>query len=131
MKESGFQFERPLLIGLTYDLNNEFELNSDKPIDLKLNFTVEVNCDEEADKEAEVALILEIGSKDKDSPYYIMAKEVSLFTWDNDSDEYSEVLLHQNAPALLLSYLRPMIVNITAASPYPAYNIPFLDFTDE
>ena len=38
-------------------------------------------------------------------------------------------LLNQNAPSLLLSYLRPVIAQVTMASPYGAYNIPFIDFT--
>ncbi|MEI3592754.1 MAG: hypothetical protein V8Q05_07985 [Lachnospiraceae bacterium] len=36
-----------------------------------------------------------------------------------------EKLLNQNAPSLLLGYLRPIISQITAASPYNAYNLPF------
>lgn len=39
-----------------------------------------------------------------------------------------EKLLNQNAPSLLLGYLRPIISQITAASPYNAYNLPFIDF---
>ena len=40
-------------------------------------------------------------------------------------------LLNQNAPSLLLSYIRPIVVQITAASPFPTYNIPFMNFTNK
>ena len=42
-----------------------------------------------------------------------------------------EKLLNQNAPSLLLGYLRPIISQITAASPYNAYNLPFIDFSEK
>ena len=47
------------------------------------------------------------------------------------AEEQQEKLLTQNAPALLLSYMRPLVASATAASPYPAYHLPFIDFTKE
>lgn len=38
-------------------------------------------------------------------------------------------LLNQNAPSLLLSYLRPIVAQVTSASKYGTYNIPFVNFT--
>ena len=56
----------------------------------------------------------------------------ALFRWNPEKvdAEHSEKLLKQNAPALLLSYLRPTISLITSASPYAAYDIPFMNFTE-
>ena len=33
-------------------------------------------------------------------------------------------------PTLLLSYLRPIVVQVTQASPWGAYNIPFMNFSE-
>ena len=54
------------------------------------------------------------------------------FRWpDSLNVEMVEKLLNQNAPSLLLGYLRPIISQITAASPYNAYNLPFIDFSEK
>ena len=70
--------------------------------------------------------------KDDSSPFFIEAEEAALFRWNPEKvdAEHSEKLLKQNAPALLLSYLRPTISLITSASPYAAYDIPFMNFTE-
>ena len=81
---------------------------------------------------AVVVLNLLIGKKDDSSPFFIEAEEAALFRWNPEKvdAEHSEKLLKQNAPALLLSYLRPTISLITSASPYAAYDIPFMNFTE-
>ena len=38
-------------------------------------------------------------------------------------------LLNQNAPSLLLSYLRPIVAQVTSASKNGTYKIPFVNFT--
>lgn len=35
--------------------------------------------------------------------------------------------LNVNAPALLLSYMRPIVANITSSSIFPAYHLPFVN----
>ena len=52
------------------------------------------------------------------------------FRWmEGFEKEQIDLLVSQNAPALLLSYARPIISMTTNASHYPAYNIPFINFT--
>ena len=58
-------------------------------------------------------------------------KLASEFSWQDLAENKIDVLLRQNAPALLLSYARPIISSITSASKFPTYNIPFLDFSSE
>jgi preprotein translocase subunit SecB len=81
--------------------------------------------------EAEVTLKLELGERGETSPFFLTAMEAARFRW-NESLEGDMVnkLLNQNAPSLLLSYIRPIVTQITAASPYDAYNIPFINFTN-
>ena len=51
--------------------------------------------------------------------------------WNSElEDSKVNSFLNQNAPALLLSYARPIISMITNASRFPAYNIPFINFAD-
>lgn len=79
-----------------------------------------------------ILMTIESGEIGENAPFYICAIEAAYFRW-NDSleDEFVDGLLHQNAPSLLLSYLRPVIAQITMASPYDAYNIPFINFTQK
>lgn len=76
-----------------------------------------------------VFLTLTLGEDNGNAPFYICATEAARFRWEKDMDEFSDDLLNSNAPALLLSYLRPVVAQITAASPFGAYNLPFMDFT--
>ena len=83
--------------------------------------------------QASVKVTLTIGSRDDTTPFYIEADEAANFRWEEaafDNDKI-EQLLEQNGVALLISYLRPIISSITAASPYPAYNLPYLDLTKQ
>lgn len=56
---------------------------------------------------------------------------IKKFHWDESiDDEMAKKLLNINAPAALLSYIRPIIASMTGNSKYPALNIPFIDFTE-
>lgn len=52
------------------------------------------------------------------------------FKWEkNIESSLADKLLKSNAPSLLLSYMRPIIANVTGNSAYPAFNIPYMDMT--
>ena len=64
------------------------------------------------EEEAFVVLSVTIGEKTDNSPFYIYAEQGAGFRWEKGT--YDEVgidnLLTQNAPALLISYLRLAVV---------------------
>lgn len=54
-----------------------------------------------------------------DIPFYIKAIEGANFRWNDELDDNMiDRLLNQNAPSLLLSYLRPIVAQVTSASKY-------------
>ena len=125
---SDFQFTNPILSNIEFALNNDFIVNNE----IKIQANIETKIAREDGKnEAMVKLIVKIGEKNNGMPFYLMAEEMARFKWDENkySDQDLEHLLSQNAPALLIGYLRPTISYITNASPLGAYNIPFIDFT--
>lgn len=126
---SAFQFSNPALLKLTFELNDGFNNNGEIEIEIKND--VEISPGPEKDSSI-VVLKLTIGKKDDSAPFYIYAEECAAFRWDSKviDDLHKEKLLKQNAPALLLSYLRPTISVITSASPFDAYDIPFMNFTE-
>lgn len=128
MLNSNFQFTRPVLVKSEFQINTDFKSEAGKKVDIKINASVDKDVDVD-NRTAIVALAIELGERSADYPFYISVKEQADFRWDESLDDKHETLLQQNAPALLLGYIRQVVVEMTAASPYPVYHIPFIDFT--
>jgi len=127
--ESAFQFTNPALSGLEFWINKNFNGEKDTKIQIRMNMSVKVAKKENLN-EAIVELDVEIGEKNDDIPFYIKAIEGANFRWNDELDDNMiDKLLNQNAPSLLLSYLRPIVAQVTSASKYGTYNIPFVNFT--
>lgn len=127
--ESAFQFSNPSLTKMEFCINEEFESSQDKEVKIAVNMGVQIDRSA-TDNNARVSLTLEIGKKDSEDPFYVCATEMAEFRWSEAlNNEMVEKMLNQNAPSLLLGYLRSIISQITAASPYNAYNLPFIDFS--
>ena len=129
--ESAFQFSNPSLTKMEFCINEDFENSWDKEVKIAVNMGIQIDRSS-TDNNARVSLTLEIGKKDSSDPFYVCATEMAEFRWPESLNlEMVEKLLNQNAPSLLLGYLRPIISQITAASPYNAYNLPFIDFSEK
>lgn len=127
MKKSNLQFKNPRLTDICFKINPDFIDSKDKSADMKLDFNINIKKDE-CVSEAIVELNIQIGTQDSTSPFYINATEEAVFRWNSDTAGKENVLLEQNAPAILLGYLRPIISMLTAFSPFTAYNIPLINF---
>lgn len=128
MKTSEFQFSNPVLSELEFCINNSSNTDGDE---IEVSLQISVNKDRIGEREAVVELTVEIGEKSDSDPFYIKATEGAIFRWEENAfngEKDIDDLLDINAPALLVSYLRPIISNITMASKYPPYNIPFINF---
>lgn len=127
MKASSFQFINPYLEEMFFAGNDNFDMNED--IEMENSFNVQVKKDKE-NRRAKVELILETNVNAEDAPFRMRVKVASDFKWDNLDDESVEAMLKCNAPALLLSYMRPIVANITNVSKFPVYNLPFVNFQE-
>ena len=132
MAVSKFQFTNPMLLDFIFSLRDkppkEGIPNEITP-ELKFHLNVTRAHDE---REAAVELHLSIIQSDDDTTEEALFKiEImmgAMFSWDeNVTEEHASKYLTQNAPALLLSYMRPVVAQMTGLSPLPAYHIPFLD----
>lgn len=135
MERSPFQFTNPVLTRLEFTIHDDFEVADKLNMRIKVtpNISVIDKSDDKTANSASVSVTVSVGTQDSSTPFYIEAEEEAKFKWDNsivDGDQI-QLLLKQNAVALLLSYLRPIISSVTAASPYPAYNLPFINLTSE
>jgi len=130
MTQSGFQFANPIISKINYVVHSDFKRNPGEPLSITNSFKTNISPSE-TDHKAIVELDILIGNTDSQKePFYIELTIGASFKWDDAyADETIRDLLSVNAPALLLSYARPIISTITNMSPYPAYDIPFYNFT--
>ena len=132
MKPSNIQFTNPIIEEISYKINHTFTKKEGK-IDTHNKFDVKIRKGKEQNQ-AIVSLKIEVGNPDhkEQEPFAIILVISSMFKWDGEYDEETlNSLLSVNAPALLLGYARPMIASITNMSPYPAYNLPLYNFTEQ
>ena len=128
--KSRFQFTNPTLKELLFKVIPETPA-SDEEISLK--FTLSGNIiREKKQPKAEVSLTFETGKEEKGYPFWLKATETAFFRWDSSMEEAEiDKMLRQNAPALLLSYLRPAVAQVTGNSKFHAINIPFMNFVEK
>lgn len=129
MHKSNFKFKNPKLTQLEFKVNENYNSNSMITLDIKDDISVK-NISETA---ARVILRLQIfEEKDFDDvPFIINIEMHGDFSWSNDMNEdIVKVLLKQNAPAVLLSYMRPYITTITTGSGYPPLILPLMNFVE-
>lgn len=128
MKESNLRFSDPIIKKLNYEINTKYK--REEKLSVNNNFSINVGRNPERN-EAIVELNISIGSESENDPFNVNMIIAAKFLWDDVYDEKTiNDLLTINAPALLLGYARPIIATITNMSPYPTYNMPFYNFTE-
>lgn len=77
-------------------------------------------------------MCLFIGQQDITTPFVCNVEMVGKFKVEEEvTPEFFQSLLDANAPALLMSYARPIVSLVTAQAGFPAFNIPFVNFMGE
>ena len=79
-------------------------------------------------KEAAVRLKLKIGDKTEKYPFCIIIIMSGDFICSKE--EFFDKMIQTNAPALLLSYARPIVSLVTAQAGFSSFNLPFMNFTE-
>lgn len=128
MKPSQFRFVNPYLDEISFSANPSF-VKGQKPVTIDNSFKVKVDWDKTENK-ANVQLTLSTNSENENAPFKITVKMSSDFEWEDMDESMVDTMLHINAPALLLGYMRPIVATITNSSKYPVYNLPFINFNE-
>ena len=128
MKTSNFQFLKPHLEDIYFSINKDY-IPDEPEVEMQNQFGINVKKSKDKNM-AYVQLTLEINMDDSiNKPFEMFVKVASEFKWESDMDEkVIDTMLNSNAPALLLSYMRPIVANITNVSNIPVYNLPFINF---
>lgn len=125
MKKSKFQFSNPNLINLVFEVNPSFDEKLFESLKLESHTKI---IKMRGQNKANVEMCMNIGGMKKEYPFVINIIMASDFMWDDELEEVLvDRLLKANATSLILSYMRPIISNITNNSKYPVFNLPFLD----
>jgi preprotein translocase subunit SecB len=128
MKKSSFKIISQRLKDVKYFINTDFEFLKNKQVSLEMDFSTKIN--KHAEKPiAEVLFTLKLFGKSDNAPFTGEITYQGLFEWEKDTPpENVDKYLNYNAAALLYSYIRPVITNLTAMSNLPPLTIPFMNF---
>lgn len=136
MKESVFQLiGKPRISKFEFQLNREYKFSGEIKLELSNNIQISKGIDEHANQ-AMVRLNLGIFEtcNFNDSPFKIHTEIEGNFKWDEDSEKDQDslnIMLKQNAPAILYSYIRPIITMMTVEANLPPLVIPLMNFQKE
>lgn len=127
MCESKFQFEDLVLEELEFNINPNF-YTDETPVDMKNIFKTRIiKSIDSNDAIVKLEIYTNINNKE-DTPFTLKVIISAKFSWEELEPNVADKMLHTNAPALLLSYARPIVANITGVSPFPAYHLPLMNF---
>lgn len=129
MKTSPFKVKAHRLKDVEFALNVNFK--PENKVDFKIS--IDKHIEKHADKPiAEVSIAVSIFKDLPEAPFMCRITYQGLFSWNEDAPSDSvEQYLKCNAAALLYSYVRPLVTQLTAMSSITPLTLPFMDFTDE
>lgn len=124
-KESVFQLLNQRMVDVKFLLNEEGtkqETNLEVEVEVKAAPT---------EKKALVELILHVNKDMKDQLFNLSIKNQGVFSWENLTEEEIKPYLEENAPAVLLSYIRSIVTNLTLAAGLKPLVLPLLNFKNQ
>lgn len=133
MKESNFQLiGKPKLNRIDYQTNKNFAFVKELQLEFSNDITITKNA-EEGSHEAVVLLKAGIFAEKQldEVPFQFNMEIEGFFKWTEElagKENLLETMLKQNAPAILYSYLRPLITLITVEADMPPLVIPLMNF---
>lgn len=133
MKPSPFQIGAHRLAGLSFDINDKYQPPKDGKIQLDIKNDLKVKQNKK-DRLAEITLAITLFETEgkETSPFTAKIVYQGLFKWDEKvTDKELDTYLNVNAPAVLFSYIRPIVTQLTVQAGFPPLNLPMMDFRKE
>ncbi|MDU2197563.1 MAG: hypothetical protein E7E21_03970 [Peptostreptococcaceae bacterium] len=127
MERSNLQFKNPHINKIDFRVN-DYEPDTDN-----MPISIEVECEiNPIGKEAIVTLDLCVGKINKNNKiitsFYFNGEISADFLW-NEEIENPEKMLKVSGGTVLLSYIRPILANLTMQAGMKPLNLPFINFT--
>lgn len=135
MKESSFQLVgKPRISKMLFETNKDFVFKDEVQLETNSNIHIIKNSDEQKNDSIVILKVGIFSSKSlSDVPFKLELEIEGHFMWDAKlaEDTYQlDSMLKQNAPAILYSYLRPIITLITVEANMPPLVIPLMNFSE-
>lgn len=132
MKPSNFKLlGKPRVTKQIFQVNKDYNISGE----ISLEISEDIEVIKLPDKEMTAAVILTLSffrnRELKEIPFELDLEIEGIFSWEQKLDEDSkqlEKLLKENAPAILYSYLRPIITATTIDANLPPLVIPLMNF---
>lgn len=132
MEPSNFQLiNKPSITKSIFVINKEFDFHSE----IALEISNEIKIVKSSSKEMSSLVVLTLKffqeKKLEDVPFNLEIEIEGVFGWGKEQEEQPmqlETLLKENAPAILYSYLRPIITSISIEANLPPLVIPLMNF---
>lgn len=134
MKPSNFQLiDKPRITKSIFLVNKEFNFSGEVSLEIDNDINITKTSDEEMS--STVILNLEFFKKSdiKDVPFKLEMEIEGVFGWDKELEDnlpQLEILLKENGPAILYSYLRPIITSLSVEASLPPLVIPLMNFRE-
>lgn len=130
MKKSSFQLVKQRLLSVNYELNTEYK-SITGPIPLEIIGTRKITHLNANHAHVMFTVKIFSNTNPKDAPMKATIAHEGEFCWeDSVSKEQVEALLKFNAPAILLSYDRSILSQLTAYSNLPVLLLPLINFVE-
>ena len=134
LKPSNFQLiDKPRITKNVFLANTEFNFNEEVSLDIDNDIRIIKVSDERLSSLVILGLEFFKQSELKDVPFKLEMEIEGIFAWDEELDnnmEQLETLLKENGPAILYSYLRPIITSLTVDACLPPLVIPLMNFRE-
>ena len=135
LKESSFQLiGKPQINKISFETNKEFIFKDEIFLEVSNNVQINKNCDEQ---KHDSVVILNLGIFTSvnlaEAPFKMNLEIEGHFMWDDllaKDMEQLDIVLKKNAPAILYSYLRPIITLITVEANMPPLVMPLMNFCE-
>lgn len=129
MRESFFKMVKQSTEEIIFKKNSNYNSNNKS---INVEFLPEIQIKKINNNRAEVTLKFQIFSEENfdESPFFLSVTEKGIFEWSEDHLDKIDNLLRISAPAVLLSYIRSIISQVTAFSGYPALIVPLINFAE-
>jgi len=134
LKESSFYLiGKPKITKILFEINKNFVFCDEVPLKVSNNVQIMKNTDAQK-MESIVVLSFGVFASEtlSDVPFKIDMEIEGHFSWDEKLSQSTQLedMLKQNAPAILYSYIRPIITLITVEANMPPLVIPLMNFCE-
>ena len=134
LKPSGLQLiNKPRITKNMFQVNKDYDFTGEVLLEIDKNVKVTEVSNEEMIAMVTLHLMFFKDKDFKEVPFKLELEIEGLFGWEKELEENPtqlEILLRENAPAILYSYLRPIITTTSIDANLPPLVIPLMNFRE-